>query len=88
MISRTPGTGVQIDDGTLVAAHANALGGNVQHRGHQQGKLGLRGLSLATGIQGSASGKSMVGDGTFSAITVSGTTDIKAISPGQGFLPL
>ena len=53
-----------------------------------KGKLELEGgISLAnTSIQGSASGKSMVGgDGTFSAITVGdGTTDIKAISPGRG----
>ena len=82
------GTDVQIDDGTLVAAHANALGGASNTVVINKGKLELEGgISLAnTSIQGSASGKSMVGgDGTFSAITVGdGTTDIKAISPGRG----
>ena len=77
--------GVEIDDGTLVAAHANALGGNTVVI--DKGKLELEGgISLTNTIQGSASGKSMVGgDGTFAAITVgAGTTDIKAISPGRG----
>ena len=85
------GTDVQIDDGTLVAAHANALGGASNTVVINKGKLELEGgISLAnTSIQGSASGKSMVGgDGTFSAITVGdGTTDIKAISPGGEFHP-
>jgi hypothetical protein len=82
------GTDVKITHGTLVAAHANALGGASNTVVIDKGKLDLEGgISLAnTSIQGSASGKSMVGgDGTFSAITVGdGTNDIKAISPGRG----
>jgi hypothetical protein len=72
----------------LVAAHANALGPSGNTILINKGKLELEGgISLAnTTIQGSASGKSMVGgDGTFGAITVgSGTNEIKAISPGRG----
>lgn len=81
-------TSVIINDGTLVASHANALGGANNKIVINKGKLDLEGgISLAnTSIQGSNSGKSMVGgDGTFSAITVgSGTNEINAISPGRG----
>jgi len=84
----TGGTDVIINDGTLVAAHANALGPSGNTILINKGKLELEGgISLAnTTIQGSASGKSMVGgDGTFGAITVGdGTNDIKSISPGRG----
>ena len=86
--TNTGGTDVIIDDGTLVASHANALGGASNTVVINKGKLELEGgISLAnTSIQGSASGKSMVGgDGTFAAISVGdGTNDIKAISPGRG----
>ena len=86
--TNTGGTDVIIDDGTLVASHANALGGASNTVVINKGKLELEGaISLAnTSIQGSASGKSMVGgDGTFASITVgAGTNDIKAISPGRG----
>ncbi|MBT3637811.1 MAG: hypothetical protein HN531_12780 [Opitutae bacterium] len=84
------GDDVIINDGTLVAAHANALGGAGNTVVINKGKLELEGdISLLnTTIQGSASGKSMVGgDGTFAAITVGDgttTTDINAISPGRG----
>ncbi|MBN38368.1 MAG: hypothetical protein CMI29_07865 [Opitutae bacterium] len=86
--TNTGGNDVIINDGTLVAAHANALGGASNTVVINKGKLDLEGgISLAnTSIQGSVSGKSMVGgDGTFAAITVGdGTNDIKAISPGRG----
>jgi hypothetical protein len=82
------GDDVIINDGTLVAAHADALGPSTNEVVINKGKLELEGdITLAnTTIQGSASGKSMVGgDGTFAAITVGdGTNDIKAISPGRG----
>jgi hypothetical protein len=81
-------TSVIINDGTLVASHASALGGANNKIVINKGKLELEGdITLAnTSILGSASGKSMVGgDGTFGAITVgSGTNEIKAISPGRG----
>jgi hypothetical protein len=81
-------TSVIINDGTLVASHASALGGANNKIVINKGKLELDGdITLAnTSILGSASGKSMVGgDGTFSSITVgSGTNEIKAISPGRG----
>lgn len=80
---------VVIEDGTLVASHANALGGSGNSIHIKRGKLELDGgISLSnTSIVGDNSGKSMVGgDGTVSALIVgSGNTAyVDHISPGRG----
>ena len=86
-------TDVVISDGTLVAAHADALGGANTKVVINKGKLeigdgnnGAVTLHTGTTIEGSASGKSMVGgDGTINALTVgSATAEVDVISPGRG----
>jgi len=93
------GTDVIINDGTLVAAHADALGGASTTVLINKGKLeigdgnnGAVTLHTGTTLQGSSSGKSMVGgDGTITNLTVgdgsstgSAATDVNVISPGRG----
>jgi hypothetical protein len=89
--TNTAGTDVTINDGTLVAAHAAALGASTNTVVINKGKLELEGgIALANttiaGHASSSSHKSMVGgDGTFSAITVGdGNNEIDVISPGRG----
>jgi autotransporter-associated beta strand protein len=87
------GTDVIISDGTLVAGHADALGGASTTVRIDKGKLeigdgnnGAVTLHSGTTINGSAVGKSMVGgDGTIAALVVgSDTTEVDVIAPGRG----
>jgi fibronectin-binding autotransporter adhesin len=92
-------TDVIISDGTLVAGHADALGGASTTVRIDKGKLeigdgnnGAVTLHSGTTINGSAGGKSMVGgDGTVTNLTLgdgstagSAATDVNVISPGRG----
>ena len=82
------GTDVIINDGTLVAANANALGGASNTIVVNKGKLELQGdITLAnTSVTAAGTDKSMVGgDGTLSNITIGGDAgEFTAVSPGQG----
>jgi len=89
---------VIIEDGTLVAAHADALGGARKvliNKGKLElgdGNNGAVTLNSGVVVQGSSAGKSMVGgDGTITNLTVgdgsstgSAATDVNVISPGRG----
>ena len=79
--------GMDINDGTVVAGHADALGGSGNAVVINKGKLEVSsGITLAnTSIQG-GSGKSLIGgDGTVASITIgSGANEIDYLSPGQG----
>ncbi len=82
--------GIDINDGTLVAGHADALGDNGNTVRINKGKLEISsGITLAqSDIKGVASGtgKSMIGGaGTVTAVTIgSGNNEVSYISPGQG----
>ena len=82
------GTDVIINDGTLVAANANALGGASNTIVVNKGKLELQGdITLAnTSVTAAGTDKSMVGgDGTLSNITIGGDAgEFTVVSPGQG----
>lgn len=86
------GTDVIINDGTLVAGHADALGGANQvviNKGKLElgdGNNGAVTLNTGATVVGSASGKSIVGgDGTIAALIVgSDTAEIDVIAPGRG----
>jgi autotransporter-associated beta strand protein len=82
--------GMDINDGTVVAGHADALGASGNTVTINKGKLEVSsGITLSQGtINGgtNASKKSMIGgDGTVSSITIgSGSGEIDVLSPGQG----
>ena len=82
--------GMDIDDGTVVAGHADALGASGNTVTINKGKLEVSsGITLSQGtINGgtNASKKSMIGgDGTVSSITIgSGSGEIDVLTPGQG----
>ncbi|MDB0029848.1 hypothetical protein N9E34_00110 [Opitutales bacterium] len=82
--------GVDIDDGTVVAGHADALGASGNTVTINKGKLEVSsGITLSQGtINGAASGtgKSMIGGaGTVSTLTIgSGNNEVSYISPGRG----
>lgn len=86
-------TDVIIKDGTLVAAHADALGGASTAVRIDKGKLeigdgnnGAVTLHSGTTITGSAVGKSVVGgDGTITNLTIgSATSEVDVVAPGRG----
>ena len=82
--------GMDIDDGTVVAGHADALGASGNTVTINKGKLEVSsGITLSQGtINGAASGtgKSMIGGaGTVSTLTIgSGNNEVSYISPGRG----
>jgi autotransporter-associated beta strand protein len=82
--------GMDINDGTVVAGHADALGASGNTVTINKGKLEVSsGITLSQGtINGgtNASKKSMIGgDGTVSSITIgSGSGEIDVLTPGQG----
>jgi autotransporter-associated beta strand protein len=82
--------GMDINDGTVVAGHADALGGSGNTVTINKGKLEVSsGVTLSQStINGGAdaSKKSMIGgDGSVSNITIgSGSGEIDVISPGRG----
>jgi len=82
--------GVDIDDGTVVAGHADALGASGNTVTINKGKLEVSsGITLSQGtINGAASGtgKSMIGGaGTVSTLTIgSGNNEVSYLSPGRG----
>ena len=82
--------GMDINDGTVVAGYADALGGSGNAVVINKGKLEVSsGVTLTnTSIQGGtdASKKSIIGgDGIVSSITIgSGSGEIDVISPGRG----
>lgn len=79
--------GMDINDGTVVAGHADALGGSGNAVVINKGKLEVSsGVTLTnTSIQG-GSGKSLIGgDGTVATISIGGdANEIDYLSPGQG----
>lgn len=81
---------MDIDDGTVVAGHADALGASGNTITINKGKLEVSsGITLSQGtISGgtNASKKSMIGgDGTVSSIVIgSGSGEIDFLTPGQG----
>ena len=79
--------GMDINDGTVVAGHADALGGSGNAVVINKGKLEVSsGITLAnSSIQG-GSGKSLIGgDGTVASITIgSGANEVDYVSPGRG----
>ena len=82
--------GMDINDGTVVAGHADALGASGNTVTINKGKLEVSsGITLSQGtINGAASGtgKSMIGGaGTVSTLTIgSGNNEVSYISPGRG----
>ena len=82
--------GMDINDGTVVAGHADALGAGGNTVTINKGKLEVSsGITLSQGtIRGAASGtgKSMIGGaGTVSTLTIgSGNNEVSYISPGRG----
>ena len=82
--------GMDINDGTVVAGHADALGASGNTVTINKGKLEVSsGITLSQGtIRGAASGtgKSMIGGaGTVSTLTIgSGNNEVSYISPGRG----
>ena len=82
--------GMEINNGTVVAGHADALGDSGNTVTINKGKLEVSsGVTLSqSAVNGGADGtkKSMVGgDGTVSALTVgNGSGEIDVISPGSG----
>ena len=82
--------GMDIDDGTVVAGHADALGASGNTVTINKGKLEVSsGITLSQGtINGAASGtgKSMIGGaGTVSTLTIgSGNNEVSYLSPGRG----
>ena len=79
--------GMDINDGTVIAGHADALGGSGNAVVINKGKLEVSsGITLAnTSIQG-GTGKSLIGgDGAVGTITIGGdANEIDYLSPGQG----
>jgi autotransporter-associated beta strand protein len=79
--------GLDIDGGTVQLGHANGAGTGAGVITINTGKLEVAsGVTVTETINGSASGKSMIGgDGTISSVTVgSDTSEIDVISPGEG----
>jgi autotransporter-associated beta strand protein len=79
--------GLDIDGGTVQLGHANGAGTGAGVITINTGKLEVAtGVTVTETINGSATGKSMIGgDGTISSVTVgSGASEIDVISPGEG----
>ncbi|MBT3666199.1 MAG: hypothetical protein HN548_01870 [Opitutae bacterium] len=79
--------GMDIDDGTVVAGHADALGGSGNTVTINKGKLEVSsGITLANNTIQGGSGKSIIGgDGTVGTITIGGdANEIDYVSPGRG----
>jgi autotransporter-associated beta strand protein len=79
--------GLDIDGGTVKLGHANGAGTGAGDITINTGKLEVAtGVTVTKTINGSATGKSMIGgDGTISSVTVgSDTSEIDVISPGEG----
>jgi autotransporter-associated beta strand protein len=82
--------GMDINDGTVVAGHADALGASGNTVTINKGKLEVSsGITLSQGTingAGSGTGKSMIGGaGTVSTLTIgSGNNEVSYISPGRG----
>jgi autotransporter-associated beta strand protein len=79
--------GMDINDGTVVAGHADALGGSGNTVTINKGKLEVSsGITLANNTIQGGSGKSIIGgDGTVGTIIIGGdANEIDYLSPGQG----
>ena len=79
--------GMDINDGTVVADHADALGGSGNTVTINKGKLEVNsGVTLTNNTIQGGSGKSLIGgDGTVGTITIgNGANEIDYLSPGQG----
>jgi hypothetical protein len=78
---------MDINDGTVVAGHADALGGSGNTVTINKGKLEVSsGITLANNTIQGGSGKSIIGgDGTVGTIIIGGdANEIDYLSPGQG----
>ena len=79
--------GMDINDGTVVAGHADALGGSGNTVTINKGKLEVSsGITLANNTIRGGSGKSLIGgDGTVGSVIIgSDANEVDYVSPGRG----